>query len=155
MELGYRVEIGLRQRRLSFGRFLDWPLPYFINFLNTYIITRLNAGMWTPRNIGDIRARAIMRVRRGCWRLRVFSMDCTGFWTQSVKNAFPRKAWERVGNLKYRIATKKIFSTKKGLWIIHSPLNFLVGARGFEPPTPCTPCKCATRLRYTPTCFNA
>ena len=26
-----------------------------------------------------------------------------------------------------------------------------VGARGFEPPTPCTPCKCATRLRYAPT----
>ena len=27
----------------------------------------------------------------------------------------------------------------------------LVGARGFEPPTPCTPCKCATRLRHAPT----
>ena len=27
----------------------------------------------------------------------------------------------------------------------------LVGARGFEPPTPCTPCRCATRLRYAPT----
>src|SRR5665213_2021701 len=28
---------------------------------------------------------------------------------------------------------------------------YLVGARGFEPPTPCTPCKCATRLRHAPT----
>ncbi len=28
---------------------------------------------------------------------------------------------------------------------------FMVGARGFEPPTPCTPCTCATRLRYAPT----
>ncbi len=28
---------------------------------------------------------------------------------------------------------------------------FLVGARGFEPPTPWTPSKCATRLRYAPT----
>ena len=27
----------------------------------------------------------------------------------------------------------------------------LVGARGFEPPTPWTPFKCATRLRYAPT----
>ena len=27
----------------------------------------------------------------------------------------------------------------------------LVGARGFEPPTTCTPCKYATRLRYAPT----
>src|SRR5712691_8618187 len=25
-----------------------------------------------------------------------------------------------------------------------------IGARGFEPPTPCTPCKCATRLRHAP-----
>src|SRR5210317_279710 len=27
----------------------------------------------------------------------------------------------------------------------------MVGARGFEPPTPCTPCRCATRLRHAPT----
>ena len=26
----------------------------------------------------------------------------------------------------------------------------LVGARGFEPPTPCSQSRCATRLRYTP-----
>ena len=26
----------------------------------------------------------------------------------------------------------------------------LVGETGFEPATPCTPCRCATRLRYTP-----
>jgi len=26
----------------------------------------------------------------------------------------------------------------------------LVGVAGFELATPCTPCKCATRLRYTP-----
>ena len=30
------------------------------------------------------------------------------------------------------------------------PLIYLVGVRGLEPPTPCTPCKCATRLRHTP-----
>ena len=28
---------------------------------------------------------------------------------------------------------------------------FMVGARGFEPPTPCAQGRCATRLRYTPT----
>ena len=28
---------------------------------------------------------------------------------------------------------------------------FLVGARGFEPPTPCAQGRCATRLRYAPT----
>ena len=29
--------------------------------------------------------------------------------------------------------------------------DLLVGARGFEPPTTCTPCRYATRLRYAPT----
>ena len=32
-----------------------------------------------------------------------------------------------------------------------SAVEKLVGARGFEPPTPCTPCKCATSLRHAPT----
>src|SRR5258705_7577194 len=27
----------------------------------------------------------------------------------------------------------------------------MVGARGFDPPTPCPPCRCATKLRYAPT----
>ena len=31
-----------------------------------------------------------------------------------------------------------------------NPLILLVGTEGFEPSTPCTPCKCATRLRYAP-----
>ncbi len=30
-------------------------------------------------------------------------------------------------------------------------LHRVVGARRFELPTPCTPCRCATRLRYAPT----
>ena len=30
-------------------------------------------------------------------------------------------------------------------------LNKLVGAGGFEPPTPCAQGRCATRLRYAPT----
>ena len=38
-------------------------------------------------------------------------------------------------------------STKKGLR--EEPL-FVIGATGFEPATPCTPCKCATRLRHAP-----
>ena len=39
----------------------------------------------------------------------------------------------------------------KGLVKITKPFIFLVGVKGFEPSTPCTPCKCATRLRHTPT----
>ena len=29
-------------------------------------------------------------------------------------------------------------------------LTHMVGVKGFEPSTPCTPCKCATKLRHTP-----
>ena len=34
--------------------------------------------------------------------------------------------------------------------LISNPLILLVGTVGFELTTPCTPCKCATRLRYAP-----
>ncbi len=45
----------------------------------------------------------------------------------------------------------KTTQTKKALWTcIHKALISLVGARGFEPPTTCTPCRYATRLRYAP-----
>ena len=42
---------------------------------------------------------------------------------------------------------------KKGYKLFaRNPLIVLmVGAAGFELATPCTPCKCATRLRYAPT----
>src|SRR5664279_831863 len=33
-------------------------------------------------------------------------------------------------------------------------LIHMVGVKGFEPSTPCTPCKCATRLRHTPSSKN-
>ena len=40
---------------------------------------------------------------------------------------------------------------EKGLTSIAcKALISLVGARGFEPPTTCTPCRYATRLRYAP-----
>ena len=32
-------------------------------------------------------------------------------------------------------------------WIFE---GILVGTVGFEPTTPCTPCKCATKLRHAP-----
>ena len=37
-----------------------------------------------------------------------------------------------------------------GFVINHILLFWLVGARGFEPPTTCTPCRHATRLRHAP-----
>ena len=33
----------------------------------------------------------------------------------------------------------------------HQRCDNMVGARGFEPPTPCTQNRCATRLRHAPT----
>jgi hypothetical protein len=39
---------------------------------------------------------------------------------------------------------------KKGLATLYHPLILLVGAEGFEPPTPCSQSKCATRLRHAP-----
>ncbi|BAA98955.1 CT631 hypothetical protein [Chlamydia pneumoniae J138] len=45
------------------------------------------------------------------------------------------------------IFTNKI-SYKKGMKIKSSSPRE-IWMRGFEPPPPCTPCKCATRLRYT------
>ena len=35
-------------------------------------------------------------------------------------------------------------------WLFEFVCFILVGARGFEPPTTCTPCRYATRLRYAP-----
>src|SRR5437763_5530979 len=34
-------------------------------------------------------------------------------------------------------------------------IMFMVGARGFEPPTPCAQGRCATRLRYAPTVLHS
>jgi hypothetical protein len=36
--------------------------------------------------------------------------------------------------------------------ISRNPFIILVGTTGLEPAAPCTPCRCATRLRYVPIC---
>src|SRR6056297_3754347 len=59
----------------------------------------------------------------------------------------------------YHTATKfedinkkqKGHSRRNGLSICY----LMVGARGFEPPTPSSRTRCATRLRYAPTCAMA
>jgi hypothetical protein len=38
----------------------------------------------------------------------------------------------------------------KGYPFPDNPLFYMVGTRGFEPPTPPPPAECATRLRYVP-----
>ena len=43
---------------------------------------------------------------------------------------------------------------KKPNWVEPSLAVLLVGVAGFEPTTPCTPCKYATWLRYTPRFTN-
>ena len=47
---------------------------------------------------------------------------------------------------------KRMVFIKKGVTALRrNPSNFLVGARRFELPTPCSRSRCATRLRYAPT----
>ena len=49
-------------------------------------------------------------------------------------------------------AKRMVIYTKKGITAeSRNPSNFLVGARRFELPTPCSRSRCATRLRYAPT----
>ena len=56
---------------------------------------------------------------------------------------------ERIRTSDLRIRSPLLFPAE--LQAGGSPLRGLVGARGFEPPTPCAQGRCATRLRYTPT----
>ena len=42
-------------------------------------------------------------------------------------------------------------STQKAKYLWNRQRGKMVGARGFEPPTPCSRSRCATRLRYAPT----
>ena len=57
-----------------------------------------------------------------------------------------RRGTEGIRRNKGRPPTALVFTlrTSCGLGV------FLVGVRGFEPPTSCSQSKCATRLRYTP-----
>src|SRR5438876_10494355 len=55
--------------------------------------------------------------------------------------------WEWEWGMKEREMTAEIHPSS----LRPHPSGKLVGARGFEPPTPCSQSRCATRLRYTPT----
>ena len=57
------------------------------------------------------------------------------------RNRQRHAAWQRMGDAEKQKANR---------WLALL-IDLLVGARGFEPPTPCTPCRYATRLRYAPT----
>lgn len=51
----------------------------------------------------------------------------------------------------YTLCILACILNKKGLMIIHhKPLIYMVGAKGFEPSTPCSQSRCATRLRHAP-----
>ena len=41
-------------------------------------------------------------------------------------------------------------NAKRVMEIFHNPLIYLVGAKGFEPSTPCSQSRCATKLRHAP-----
>ena len=69
------------------------------------------------------------------------------------KSGHPRRInFQRpaLGNLIDRLPrdTDRTLADRSG---VHPSLGEMVGARGFEPPTPCTQNRCATRLRHAPT----
>ena len=51
----------------------------------------------------------------------------------------------------FELVSSKL-ETKERMLTQASALFYSVGVPRFELGTPCTPCKCATKLRYTPTC---
>ena len=46
------------------------------------------------------------------------------------------------------LTKRQVRSWRRSIYLVR-----LVGARGFEPPTPCAQGRCATRLRYAPTMY--
>jgi hypothetical protein len=59
-----------------------------------------------------------------------------------------RLAWQ--GSGKGSVEGKKNGLRLMNVTRLFFPQEYMVGVVGFELTTPCTPCKCATRLRYTP-----
>ncbi len=61
---------------------------------------------------------------------------------------------ERIYDIYYKSCnqscSQEILGIKIGCKIYCNLLILLVGARGFEPPTPCSQSRCATRLRHAP-----
>lgn len=57
----------------------------------------------------------------------------------------------RTGRARHRRFQPKRSARRERLEKFEIHRGKMVGARGFEPPTPWTPSKCATRLRYAPT----
>jgi hypothetical protein len=80
------------------------------------------------------------------------SSGCRGFCIgecihQGMKNPI-KKTFQR-----QRISPKSARSYDL-LFSVCKVLKVMVGAEGFEPPTLCSQSRCATRLRYAPTCFS-
>src|ERR1700735_2637628 len=78
--------------------------------------------------------RARQRLSTGCWRMARYARN----------SAHPQCVW-RKPNLPGK--------AMRGGWqeLSRPRSKILVGATRFELATPCTPCKCATRLRHAPT----
>lgn len=61
----------------------------------------------------------------------------------------PRNHLTRKGA--YFMSQRQNYGGQSGKTMGRTPKVTLVGLRGFEPPTPCSRSRCATRLRYSPT----
>lgn len=63
---------------------------------------------------------------------------------QYVMDGQKRAAVEALPNLEY-------VPKREGTYVIDASAEILVGAKGFEPSTPWSQTRCATRLRHAPT----
>src|SRR5579884_152485 len=61
--------------------------------------------------------------------------------------------WERIRGRFWGPESARMYLKCRAA-LICKPFKTLVGARGFEPPTPCAQGRCATRLRYAPTFYT-
>jgi len=83
--------------------------------------------------------------------------EVLGISPEMVRTTYGKYQTGKLVNVMRGKKKSKLFTPEFTDFELKKPNNFkgkMVGARGFEPPTPDTPCQCATRLRYAPIIIN-
>ena len=148
--LAAAVHAGLHARFLldKWESALKSRLPDWVAFLGKYgtltILGVVAAQIWIRREFAFLLSfeMSYITVKRDelliamSFDLAVFSVPLSSLFMRPQKSSSPGA--DKNKKETYRFGT--------------SPFpGIMVGAAGFELATPCTPCKCATRLRYVPT----
>ena len=100
---------------------------------------------------GQIPAAADCSVIPFCYRSSQKELPkFSGFSSLSTIEKCARYTTEKLTKVIMGKEVQTEFILKPSEKAIKNERDKMVGARGFEPPTPDTPCQCATRLRYAP-----